>query len=214
MGTCVPNGWYRAVSGLPTSPHIRRGYVPTIQIRGIGYLTQHIWYNPMRMRARAAIRAQKRIVEAGEWKLVTSHGGRMARSAFPISSGDPTMLGRNWRWRVDRVASDAVTFRLLTAYDSRTEEFLAWLAADLGRHSLLIARYEFHGTHPGWHCHAPCDDIELGDLGALRTRGCLRIPPGKARHRDCDFSVTSPERAVARAFSFYRVEGAPDGALV
>jgi hypothetical protein len=157
------------------------------------------------MRVRVAIQTPKRLVETGAWKLVTGTS-RMPRNAFPIGSSYPVSFARNWHWRGDCLTgADDAKFRLLTAYNGRIEEFRGWLAVDFDKSSILLARYEFHGSHPGWHCHAPCDDLADGDLGALRTRGCFRFPGGSGFHRDDDFDITSKERALARAWKFFHV---------
>lgn len=157
------------------------------------------------MKARAAIGTVKRVADKGEWKLITGTS-KMPKNAFPIGTNSPVVFARNWNWRVDRLEGGAgETYRLLTAFNGHKEEYRAWLAIDYGKNATLLARYEFHGSHPGWHCHAPCDDIGVSDPGALRTRGCSRLPAAKGFHRSQEFDTTSKERALARSFSFYRV---------
>ena len=166
------------------------------------------------MRVREAILKPKRVTAKGAWKLITGTS-KMPKNAFPVGSNYPITFGRNWHWRVDRLMADGGSFyRLLTAYNGHVEEFVAWLAEDTERNPMLLARYEFHGTHPGWHCHAPCDELAPGDAGALRTRDCLRLPGGNRFHRRENFDTTSEERALARAFNFYRIQGRPDGELL
>ncbi|MGH6889655.1 MAG: hypothetical protein ACREHF_10735 [Rhizomicrobium sp.] len=114
------------------------------------------------MRVRAAILKPKRVTSKGAWKLVTGTS-KMPKNAFPIGSNYPVTFGRNWRWRVDKLAADDGTFyRLFIAFNYGIQEFAAWLAEDSERSLALLARYEFHGTHPGWHCHAPCADLFSG----------------------------------------------------
>ena len=105
-------------------------------------------------------------------------------------------------------------FKLLTAFNRHVEEFRGWLAVDFERNAILLARYEFHGHHPGWHCHAPCGDVEAGDAGALRTRDCRRLPGGMGFHKEQEFDTTSVERALARSFNFFRVRGEDAGPLL
>jgi hypothetical protein len=139
----------------------------------------------------------------------------MPKNAFPVGSNYPVGFARRWHWRVDYLTGeDGATFRLLTAFNRDIEEFRAWLAVDVGKSAILLARYEFHGTHPGWHCHAPCDDVEAGDAGALRVRDCKRMPGGTGFHRRQDFDTTSEERALARSFTFFNVTGGNAGDLI
>jgi len=127
----------------------------------------------------------------------------------------PVTFARNWHWRVDQLgADDGTSYRLLTGFNRHIEEFASWLAEDTERNPILLARYEFHGSHPGWHCHAPCDDIAPGDPCALRTRDCLRFPRGGGFHRRTDFDTTSEVHALTRAFNFYRVNVPTDGGLI
>ena len=164
------------------------------------------------MRVRATIIAPKRIAEGGKWKLITGNS-RMPKNAFPVGSGSPVVLARNWHWRVDKLTDDNGTaYRLLTAYSDRLEEYRAWLAIDYEKTATVLVRYEFHGSHPGWHCHAPCDDVESGDMGALRMRHCPRVPRGTGFHSHQEFDISSQERALARSFRFFRV--ATEGDLI
>jgi hypothetical protein len=158
------------------------------------------------MKVRPAILKPKYVTEKGEWKLVTGTS-KMPRSAFTVGANYPVTFSRNWHWRVDQLAcDDGEKYRLLTAYNAHIEEFRAWLAIAFEKGAVLLARYEYHGTHPGWHCHGPCGDLEQGDAGALSTRDVLRVPEGKGFHRDQDFDITSVSRALARSHSFFRVK--------
>jgi len=162
---------------------------------------------------RAAIAARKRITEPGAWKLITGTS-KMPKTAFPIGTNYPVTFTRNWHWRVDRITGpSAENYRLLTAFNGNIEEFRAWFALEIGKSTTLLARYEFHGSHPGWHCHAPCDDVGTNDLGALRTRGCRRFPLSGRFHRSLEFDTTSEERALTRSFLFYRIDTESGGLL-
>jgi hypothetical protein len=166
------------------------------------------------VRVRKAILIPKRLIAKGAWKLITGTS-RMPKNAFPIGSNYPVTFARNWHWRVDQIGTDdGTSFRLLTGFNRNIEEFASWLAQEAEHNPVLLARYEFHGSHPGWHCHAPCDDIGPGDAGALRTRDLLRFPRGGGFHRCTDFGTTSEEHALARAFNFYRVDVPSDGGMI
>src|SRR5580693_5393150 len=102
------------------------------------------------MRVRAAILTPKRLTVEGGWKAIT-RASRMPKSAFPVGVNSPVVFSRNWHWRVDEMTSNTgASFRLLTAFNSNVEEFRAWLGAAFGKSTVVLARYEFHGTHPGW----------------------------------------------------------------
>lgn len=165
------------------------------------------------MRVRATILAPKRVTEKGAWKAITGTS-RMPKNAFPVGRDSPVVFARNWHWRVDELENEgAARLRLLTAFNSHFEEYRAWLGVEFGKNMVVAARYEFHGDHPGWHCHAPCDDLDGTDLGALRARDCLRFPSGRGFHRSQKFDITSEGHALARSFEFFRVSG-PKGELL
>jgi hypothetical protein len=72
------------------------------------------------MRALAAIRERKTVVESGKWR-----DGKMPRTAFPLSKSHSYALGNRWRWIVWRVAAAGKTFRLLVAYEPSKAQYQA-----------------------------------------------------------------------------------------
>lgn len=75
----------------------------------------------------------------------------------------------------------------------------------------VIASYEFHGTHPGWHLHAACGDLESIPLGSMRGHWQKRLPLPRKVHRRTDFGVTDDATALdvaARFFRLHKEEGA------
>jgi hypothetical protein len=164
------------------------------------------------MKPRDAIRARKRIVEAGSWKVVTAKSA-MPKSALSLSKGHSIQLGRNWHWRVDSVEADGMNFKILTAFHSETEEFQARLVVTQGDSGTVLAALEYHGTHPGWHCHMPCCDIEDVEPGQGHPRSSHRFPRPEGKHRRVSFDMTD-SMALARSFSFFRVTEAPEGAMI
>jgi hypothetical protein len=167
------------------------------------------------VRGREAIRLKKAVTVAGEWKVRTGKGGQMPRSAFPLSSRNAIILGRKWHWRVDDLQGDGHAFRLLTAFDPSHEEFRAWLGLrGSGSTLTVLACLEFHGNHPGWHCHANCDEIGKIETGEPHPRKSVRIPDGERRHRRKSFEGMSEATALAASFKFFRVTGAPKGSMI
>lgn len=162
------------------------------------------------MTPKDVLKAPKAVVQAGSWKVVTGKA-KMPTRAFPLSR--PFQLGRNWHWRVDVLEVAGTQLRLLTAYEPQREEFRAWLSYQRGSAYVILAQLEFHGTHPGWHCHTYCKDI--GDIppGETRPRNFMRLPSTDKPHRRVDFAMTNSV-AFAKAFEFFRVRGPPAGALI
>jgi hypothetical protein len=159
------------------------------------------------------VQLSKDVTEAGSWKVVTGKGGKMPPSAFQLSRRHSVNIGRNWHWRVDAVRSGSIHFRLLTCFNPEIEEYRAWLSAPRGEAHVIVAQLEFHGTHPGWHCHFACCDIADVEPGQGHPRSAYRFPDGDGKHRRKDFDVTESS-ALTRAFNFFRVTGVPSGVLL
>lgn len=124
------------------------------------------------------------------------------------------ILPRGWHWRVDALEANGAPLLLLTAFYPPKEEYRAWLAWEPGEGLLvMLARLEFHGSHPGWHCHSACRDAHDITPGQPLHREFIRLPAADAKHRKETYSVTEGS-ALAAAFRFYRVTGTPKGMLV
>lgn len=127
------------------------------------------------MTPRTLVRIKKSVVKPGEWKVVTGKTV-MPKTAFPLSRRDGFKLGRGWHWRVDSLEITGHRLRLLTAFHQDKEEFLAWLSTPRGESHVIVAQLEFHGDHPGWHCHAACCKIDDIEAGNSRPRKCVEFP--------------------------------------
>lgn len=137
----------------------------------------------------------------------------MPRTAFPLSKPrNRAYRLPSYRWRVVLFDALGLSFRLLIAYRTDKEQYRAVLAADYGRDMAVLAQYEFHGTHPGWHVLATCDEIESAPTGMMRHPWQRRIPKARARSRRTVFRVTDDEHALTAAADFFRLHK-KDGAL-
>jgi hypothetical protein len=166
----------------------------------------------MSMRPKDLVRLPKVVIEAGSWKVVTGRA-KMPTTAFPLSKNFSVQLGRNYHWRVDVVRARDVDYRILTAYQPDFEEYRSWLAVPRGNAHTVVAQLEFHGTHPGWHCHIACCDVDDVEVGQGHPRSAMRFPGGNNKHRRLNFDMTDSV-ALAKAFNFFSVTGAPEGAMV
>lgn len=164
------------------------------------------------MKPRDVVGLPKVVTKPGEWKVVTGRA-RMPTTAFPVSRKHSLQLGRNWHWRVDDVAAGDSAFRLLVAFNLDYEEYRAWLAMPRGDAQLMIAQLEYHGSHPGWHCHMACRVLEEVEPGQGHPRSAHRFPGSAKRHRRLSFDMTE-STALERAFNFFRVTGTPRGAML
>jgi len=164
------------------------------------------------MKPKDLVRLPKVVTEKGSWKVVTGKA-KMPATAFPLSKNFSLQLGRNYHWRVDAAQADGLNFRILTAYQPDLEEYRAWLAIPRGSAHAVVAQLEFHGTHPGWHCHIACCDLDEVEAGQGHPRSAMRLPGGNNKHRRKEFDMTDSS-ALAKAFNFFSVTGAPEGAMV
>jgi hypothetical protein len=164
------------------------------------------------MRPRDLIRIRKVVSKAGDWKVVTGKSG-MTAASFPISKSYGVLLGRNWHWRSDAVEGNGMAFRILTAFHPGKEEYKACMVVPRGNQHVVVASLEFHGDHPGWHCHLPCCDLDDVEAGQGHPRSANRLPAAVGNHRRMGFGMTE-SAALAKSFEFFRVTGTPKGHLI
>jgi hypothetical protein len=160
------------------------------------------------MRARQLIQRPKVLIKAGDWKA-----GKMTRNAFPMSRTRNFQLGVRWIWRVDVLEIDGTECRLLTAFEPSKNGFLAWLSYRRGDSYTMVARLEFHGSEPGLHCHASCDDLHNVQTGVVKPYPSVRLPNARAKHRRDRCGITEAS-ALATSFGFFRVTMTPNGAML
>lgn len=148
------------------------------------------------MKTIRAIRGQKELIESGGWQ-----SGKMPRTCFPLSKNKSFTLGAGWDWRVFTLQSGSDVFRLLVAFRSDKEQYLAWLGLKDGDDQALLARLEFHPSHHGWHCHIKPSPTDLV------TRGVVKQPREKTRlcNGSDKFGVTKLD-AAAIAFRIFNVQ--------
>jgi hypothetical protein len=156
------------------------------------------------MRVRDVLASRKTIIDAGTWK-----DGKMPPAAFPLSKS-PLNVNKNYRWRCVAFTCCGASFRVLLFYRLGIQKFSSYLGRHDGKNMTVLARYEWHGTHEGWHFHVPrtCDDSEQT---SGRPGGCdLRIPNCSARHRRMIFGVVNDDTAFKVAFHAFRLASPSD----
>ena len=95
--------------------------------------------------------------------------------------------------------------RLLLAFSLAKEQYRAILAVEWERDLSVIAAYEFHGTHPGWHLLATCDDISTIPRGVMIGPWQRRMPRARSEHRNIEFRVRDDDTALDAAARFFRL---------
>lgn len=73
----------------------------------------------------------------------------------------------------------------------------------------MLASYEFHGSHRGWHLHANCDSIDEISLGFRKSGREVRLPRARAFHRRAEFGVKNEGNALEVATNIFNISGLP-----
>lgn len=140
------------------------------------------------MRARDAVQAKKVVVDWGKWT-----NDKMGKAVFPLSKrrGGSLRYGTSHRWRLIRFEALGREFRLLVAFRQDVPEFKTHLALANGDDLTMLCRWEYHGTHPGWHFHACCGDAAEIKPGVFHPSGMKRLPASRQLHRRVDYQPPS-----------------------
>lgn len=138
------------------------------------------------------IRAEKQVTDWGTW----NSGVRMPSGAFPLSKQRKFRVGASHRWRIAKFLCGATEYRLLVTYRPQLEDYRCYLGRYKAGDTCLVARFEYHGTHPGWHLHADCEGGK--EVFGLSSVG-HRLPRVGQHHRNAVFGVESDEKAFFAA---------------
>ncbi|QIG70446.1 hypothetical protein EVB88_062 [Rhizobium phage RHph_N28_2] len=126
---------------------------------------------------RDVLKAIKSDIVLGPWtdEKLKNRDFPLRRSSYPLT--------RRWRWQVISFRADGRRFRILAAYHTLVPEYFAILAEDVGNDSRIVARWEFHQSHAGWHIHSCCSKLDDITVGVVHPLGVKRIPAAKNSHR-------------------------------
>lgn len=95
----------------------------------------------------------------------------MPREEFPLSKNRSVMLGSSWRWCISHIEAEGVRYRLLVAFNQGKEQYLAWLALQVGSDQAVLARLEYHPDHRYWHCHLKQGSLSEVARGVVKEAG-------------------------------------------
>lgn len=154
------------------------------------------------LRGQAIRSADKAVSDWGKWQT-----GGMTSAAFPLSKrrGRAYRVGSAFKWRVIQFSALGETCRVLILYNAGKEQYYAHLAVERGRDMIVVASLEFHGTHPGWHMHGGCGDLDALPLGSMRGGSRRRFPLPRRTHRRHDFGISNEGAALDMAAKFFRL---------
>ena len=132
------------------------------------------------MRVAKVIGAAKSDVVLFRWS-----DDKLKAKDFPLGKkrGKAYPLTRRYRWQVITFRALGRNFRVLVAYHLLAPEFITTLAEEIAGDSRVLARWEFHGTHAGWHVHTVCGDTDGLSVGVIKPLGTKRIRDKACYHR-------------------------------
>lgn len=154
------------------------------------------------MKLRRVINGQKRVTDLGAWKS----GEKMPKTAFPLRASGFRLPGA-FTWRIVRFQCGEEAYRLLMAYRIDLSKAVFYLGREVNTELLVMCRYEFHQTEPGWHMHCLCDDAGK-PVGRLACED-KRVPHWESFHRDLEFGISCAEDAWKRAERVFRLAKEP-----
>jgi hypothetical protein len=127
----------------------------------------------------------------------------------PLFIGSAPSIGGEWLslGRLDR------SFACLIAYNLDKHQFRAILGLEAGSDLAVLAQYEFHGTHPGWHVLAACGDVVSVPRGMMRGPWQRRLPSARGHHADKSYKITDDNMALGVAAEFFKLHKT-EGSLV
>ena len=121
------------------------------------------------MRVRHLVAEPKTISTDTGWRrddMAPRFSGLYTRTK-PIRAG--------WQWRSVVAQSEHKEYIFLVQGHEEKDNWAAWLVVKTDGGYSLVTRFEYHGSHPGFHVHAHCDrgGIEEG-TGSIND--LVRIP--------------------------------------
>jgi len=161
------------------------------------------------MRVKDVIGSPKANVVVDAWQ-----SGPMPKSMFPMSrSGKHYMNFRGgYEWCCIRFETLTCEFRLVVAVNHSKQEFAAHLGMVCEKEMRMLASYEFHGTHPGWHVHAGCGDVYSIPVGRFMGPWKRRIPrdPKAVRRKTWNVTKANALQTACAAFGIPNVPQSED----
>lgn len=133
--------------------------------------------------------------------------GNIPRGKFPMSGAKAKAykFGPSWCWKLVRFECLGACCRVLILANFEKEELRAAFGVERGQDMVLLCDHEFHGNHPGWHCHIRNGDWERLDSGENRL-GTRRWPSRRKQDSGGRF-VLSKDAALTKVALLYRFGG-------
>jgi len=149
------------------------------------------------MRIRQLIHMPKSQTSDTTWSvqdLPPRHAPIYSRSR-PIRAG--------WKWRSAQADADDTKFVLTVLCNPLRDNWPAMLTVETFTGASVVARFEYHGSHPGVHGHAHCERGGI-EVGASSIDNLMRTPSAGRHHRRTH--AWTEETFWNAARSFFRIK--------
>lgn len=156
------------------------------------------------MRVRHIIEDRKALRSDSQW----STSDLRPKHAPIYSKTKPIRAG--WKWRSARAESETAKYILIAECNPSRDNWKAVLIVEEDAGHSVVARYEYHSSHPGLHAHAHCvrSGVETGTSG---LDNLARFPSNDQPHRRTQAWTENTFWEAAK--SFFRIEE-PRGPLI
>jgi hypothetical protein len=146
------------------------------------------------MRIQDIVRAPKTDVSCKEWQA-----GAMPKSLFPLGKSGKHYLNfrGGYEWCSVDFSCQSFSYRLLIAVDLAKESFYAHLGMLFEKDTRMLASYEYHATHRGWHVHAGCGSVEAIPVGRYMGSWKRRL---KSRRVEWNVTKANALEVACKAF--------------
>jgi hypothetical protein len=140
----------------------------------------------------------------GEVKTIRSDTGWKYDDIPPRHSGvypKSKPLRRPWQWRSVVAGSEQREYIFLTQVNPDFDNWKAWLVAPGEPLGSIVCRFEYHGSHPGFHAHAHCERGGL-EVGPTSINDLVRVPKAQ---KGAAIVALSPDRFWEQARRRFRI---------
>lgn len=151
------------------------------------------------MRVRHIIRLKKELLTDTDWNT-TDLQPRHA-PIFPKT----TPIRAGWKWRSARASCQGQDYILYAKCNPRRDNWQAVLILTADEGASVVARFEYHGSHPGLHAHAHCNRSGI-DIGPRGLDDLVRTPPAGSNSYHRRKNAWTENGFWEAAKRFFRIE--------
>jgi hypothetical protein len=160
---------------------------------------------PKGMRVRHIVSSEKIIITETRWStkdMPPKHAPIYLRTK-PVRAG--------WQWKSAKMKRETSPEYILVAEcNPKRNNWKAMLIVETDAGPSVVARFEYHGSHPGLHAHAHCERGGI-EIGASSIDDLPRIPKAGRLHRRTNAWTESTFSEAAKRFFRIEVEKGPLG---